>query len=177
MKMGTRNIPRRKGQSILIIIGLMLSSAIIAVSLGIGDTVRYSVRSVALDFLGQTDELIKGPGNQLFGEEYFDYSEFENIEKLASNNPEIDGLLPLIEINLPVSNDALGLAESNIRVRGIDGEYSDSFDTLENLRGETVSINSLTSNQIYINADASTTLKINKNENLSVYSRSGKTDF
>ena len=76
VKMGTRNIPRRKGQSILIIIGLMLSSAIIAVSLGIGDTVRYSVRSVALDFLGQTDVLIKGPGNQLFGEEYFDYSEF-----------------------------------------------------------------------------------------------------
>ena len=56
---------------------------------------------------------------------------FENIEKLASNNPEIDGLLPLIEINLPVSNDALGLAESNIRVRGIDGEYSDNFDTLK----------------------------------------------
>ena len=40
-KMGGRNIPRRKGQSILIVIGLMLSSAIIATSLGIGDTVRY----------------------------------------------------------------------------------------------------------------------------------------
>ena len=73
VKMGTRNIPRRKGQSVLIIIGLMLSSAIIATSLGIGDTVRHSVRSVALDFLGPTDELIKGPGNQLYGEEYFDF--------------------------------------------------------------------------------------------------------
>ena len=72
VKMGTRNIPRRKGQSILIVVGLMLSSAIIATSLGIGDTVRYSVRSVALDFLGPTDEIIEGPGNQLFGEEYFD---------------------------------------------------------------------------------------------------------
>ena len=79
VKMGTRNIPRRKGQSILIVIGLMLSSAIIATSLGIGDTVRYSIRSVALDFLGPTDEIIKGPGRQLYGEEYFDYSEFERI--------------------------------------------------------------------------------------------------
>ncbi|MDP7194507.1 MAG: hypothetical protein QF496_02905, partial [Dehalococcoidia bacterium] len=35
VKMGIRNIPRRKGQSILIIIGLMLSSIIIATSLGI----------------------------------------------------------------------------------------------------------------------------------------------
>ncbi len=105
VKMGTRNIPRRKGQSILIVIGLMLSSAIIATSLGIGDTVRYSVRSVATDFLGQTDELIQGPGNQLFGEEYFDYAEFENIEKFAADNSNIDGLLPLIEIDLPASND------------------------------------------------------------------------
>ena len=78
VKMGIRNIPRRKGQSILIVIGLMLSSAIIATSLGIGDTVRYSVRSVALDFLGQTDELIKGPGNQLFGEEYFFNTVFQS---------------------------------------------------------------------------------------------------
>ena len=51
-KMGTRNIPRRKGQSLLIVIGLMLSSIIIATSLGIGDTVRYSIRSVAVDSLG-----------------------------------------------------------------------------------------------------------------------------
>ena len=177
VKMGIRNIPRRKGQSILIVIGLMLSSAIIATSLGIGDTVRYSVRSVALDFLGQTDELIKGPGNQLFGEEYFDYAEFENIEKLARDNSNIDGLLPLIEIDLPASNDELGLAESNMRVRGVDGKYSDNFDKLENLQEETVSINSLTNDQIYINADASGILKINKGENISVYTRSGKTEF
>jgi len=39
--MGFRNIPRRKGQSLLIVIGLMLSSIIIAASLGIGDTIRY----------------------------------------------------------------------------------------------------------------------------------------
>ena len=75
-KMGTRNIPRRKGQSLLIVIGLMLSSIIIATSLGIGDTVRYSIRSVAVDSLGPIDEVIEGPGKQLFGDEYFDYSEF-----------------------------------------------------------------------------------------------------
>ena len=94
VKMGTRNIPRRKGQSSLIVIGLMLSSAIIATSLGIGDTVRYSVRSVALDFLGPTDEIINGPGMQLFGDEYFDYSEFQNLEQSTVNNPSIDGLIP-----------------------------------------------------------------------------------
>ena len=84
VKMGTRNIPRRKGQSILIIIGLMLSSTIVATSLGIGDTVRYSIRSVVLDSLGTVDERISGPGKQLFGDEYFDYSEFEYVKKITS---------------------------------------------------------------------------------------------
>ena len=84
-KMGTRNIPRRKGQSLLIVIGLMLSSIIIATSLGIGDTVRYSIRSVAVDSLGPIDEVIEGPGKQLFGDEYFDYSEFI-YEKAKSKN-------------------------------------------------------------------------------------------
>ena len=57
VKMGTRNIPRRKGQSSLIVMGLMLSSIIIAVSLGIGDTVRYSVRSVVFDSSGNIIEI------------------------------------------------------------------------------------------------------------------------
>ncbi len=177
VKMGTRNIPRRKGQSSLIVIGLMLSSAIIATSLGIGDTVRYSVRSVALDFLGPTDEIIEGPGRQLFGEEYFDYSEFERVEQLTQNNSDIDGLLPLIEINLPASNDDLELAESNMRVRGLDGGYSDNFYELKTLQGAIVSINSLATHETYINAGTSEVLKINKGGNISVYTPSGKTEF
>ena len=177
VKMGTRNIPRRKGQSILIVIGLMLSSAIIATSLGIGDTVRHSVRSVAFDFLGPTDEIIKGPGKQLFGEEYFDYSEFEKIEQLIQDNSDIDTLLPLIEISLPASNDSLELAESNMKVRGIDGKYSDNFDELTNTQGEIVSINTLGNNNIYINADASEKLKLNTGDSLTVYTPTGKTQL
>ncbi|SVA29079.1 uncharacterized protein METZ01_LOCUS81933 [marine metagenome] len=177
VKMGTRNIPRRKGQSILIVIGLMLSSAIIATSLGIGDTVRYSIRSVALDFLGPTDEIIKGPGKQLFGEEYFDYSEFERVRELTLDNPDIEALLPLIEISLPASNEDVELAESNMKIRGVDGGYSDSFDPLKNQQGEIVSINSLAGNQTFINADASRVLKIKKGGKITVYTRSGKTEF
>ncbi len=177
VKMGTRNIPRRKGQSILIVIGLMLSSAIIATSLGIGDTVRYSIRSVALDFLGPTDEIIEGPGRQLFGDEYFDYSEFERVRQLTLDNPDIESLLPLIEINLPASNEDFGLAESNMKIRGIDGGYSDNFDSLKNQQGEIVSINSLEGNQTFINSDASRVLKIEKGGDITVYTRSGKTEF
>ncbi|MFL2756414.1 MAG: ABC transporter permease [Dehalococcoidia bacterium] len=177
VKMGTRNIPRRKGQSALIIIGLMLSSIIIAASLGIGDTVRYSVRSVTLDFLGPTDETIIGPGKQLFGDEYFSYSEFKNIEKIAANNSDIDKLLPLIQISLPASNDALDLAESNMTIRGIDGSYSDDYGKLITKDKAEVSINDLNTNQVFINNDASERLTITEGQLITVYTSSGKNIF
>lgn len=176
-KMGTRNIPRRKGQSALIIIGLMLSSIIIAASLGIGDTVRYSVRSVSLDFLGPTDETIIGPGKQIFGDEYFSYSEFKNIEEKAIANPDIDGLLPLIQISLPASNDDLNLAESNMKIRGVDGLYSDDYAKLITKNKVEVSINDLGLNQVYINEDASERLSINEGQFISIYTSSGKKLF
>lgn len=177
VKMGTRNIPRRKGQSALIVIGLMLSSVIIATSLGIGDTVRYSVRSVVFESLGNADEVITGPGKQLFGDEYFEFSEFENVQKITSGYSNIDGILPYIEINLPAENDKSELAESNVTVRGIDGDLSDNFDTLKNLDDKTVSINSLQEREVYINEGTQSKLKLNKGEKVGIYSRSGKVDF
>ena len=38
LKLGLRNIPRRRAQTVLIIIGIMLSSVIMAAAFGIGDT-------------------------------------------------------------------------------------------------------------------------------------------
>tara|TARA_B100000941_G_scaffold194592_1_gene140942 strand:+ start:1621 stop:5067 length:3447 start_codon:yes stop_codon:yes gene_type:complete len=177
VKMGTRNIPRRKGQSTLIVIGLMLSSIIVAVSLGIGDTVRYSVRSVVFDSQGNIDETINGPGKQLFGVEYFSYSEFENVEKLASTNTNIDGIMPYIEINLPAENDISELAESRVQVRGYDPKYTDSFDEIRNINNELVNIKSLGSDQVYINVLLSGTLKLNKGDTIGVYINLEKKEF
>ena len=49
-KLGARNIPRRRTQTVLIVAGLMLSTLIIAAALGTGDTVITS--NVKTRFLG-----------------------------------------------------------------------------------------------------------------------------
>ena len=38
VKLGLRNIPRRKGQTVLIVVGVMLSTVIASAALGTGDT-------------------------------------------------------------------------------------------------------------------------------------------
>ena len=47
LKMGLRPIPRRLGQTVLIIIGVMLSTVIITAAFGTGDTMSFSIRSQA----------------------------------------------------------------------------------------------------------------------------------
>ena len=57
-KLGVRNIPRRKAQTILIVIGLMLSTLIISAALGTGDTLNRSVSTQVYDLLGPVDEIV-----------------------------------------------------------------------------------------------------------------------
>ena len=168
VKMGVRNIPRRKTQSALIIIGLMLSTAIIATSLGIGDTVRYSIRSVALDSLGNIDEIIKGPGQIVFGEEYLGDEEFEEVRNFVNDDSRIDGIMPVLQVTLPVFNKETELAESRVRVTGYDPAFEKGFGNLYKLDGSKVSLQDLGSNDLFLNKDAAETLKGKQGDQIEV---------
>ncbi len=66
IKIGLRNIPRRPTQSILIVVGLTLSTVIVISSLVIGDTLTYSLRRQAIDAYGAIDEIVAPPLLSLF---------------------------------------------------------------------------------------------------------------
>lgn len=61
MKIGLRNLVRRPMQSVLIVIGLTLSTIIVVSSLGIGDTLRLSIQKQAIAAYGEVDEIIAPP--------------------------------------------------------------------------------------------------------------------
>ena len=85
--------------------------------------------------------------------------------------------MPIIDISLPASNEANGLAENNVKVRGVDSAYSNAFDTLENVQGKPVFIETLNSNEIYINSKLSELLKVTRGGPVTVYTRSGSSEF
>src|SRR5688572_31638253 len=57
-KLGVRNIPRRKAQTTLIVVGLMLSTLIISAALGTGDTLHHSLTKDSYENLGHVDQLV-----------------------------------------------------------------------------------------------------------------------
>src|SRR5256885_13680879 len=62
LKIGVRNLTRRRAGPATIVLGLMLGTAIIASALGTGDTVGTTIRSSVLTSLGRIDELVSVKG-------------------------------------------------------------------------------------------------------------------
>ncbi|MDQ2828196.1 MAG: ABC transporter permease, partial [Chloroflexota bacterium] len=67
LKLALRNIPRRRAQTTLIVVGLMLSTVIITSAFGTGDTVSYSIRSLSVVNLGGVDETVSGAADAGLG--------------------------------------------------------------------------------------------------------------
>ena len=89
-KLGLRPIPRRRAQSTFIVLGLMLATLIITAAFITGDTLSYTIRSQAVEGMGEMDEMIRvGGGSQSFGASsaastYFKMGQYEGSkERLA----------------------------------------------------------------------------------------------
>src|SRR3712207_6064450 len=57
-RIGIRNLPRRRAQTLLIVLGLMLATLIMSSALGFGDSLNYSIKRGVYDRLGPIDETV-----------------------------------------------------------------------------------------------------------------------
>ena len=104
LKLGLRNIPRRKSQTVLIIVGIMMSTLIMAAAFGTGDSITYSIRKNAVEALGTIDQIIvsarASESDTVGSANYFPYQRFEQLraklDQPESNLGSVDGLAPTI---------------------------------------------------------------------------------
>ncbi len=131
-RLGVRNIPRRKSQTALIIVGLALSTLIITSALGIGDTIDYSVKVAVYDRLGAVDQEIsatlqEAPAGFSFGatpNTSTDNNEWFAAAVAADISAQVDGVtldaaVPVAVQTLPVLSSNSNLSEAAVAIRGI----------------------------------------------------------
>ncbi len=181
VKLGIRNVPRRLAQSILITMGLMLSTTIIATSLGIGDTVTNSIRVDALTALGHTDEIISSPQAQLFGGVHLPDGAIEEIQQVAAADNRIDGVMPVFHASLPTIDPRTTRTEAQMRVTGYDPNAQGGFGDLVTAKpewdggsqaGKVVKLSDLRAtnteenarNDVFLNEDAARELSAKKGD-------------
>lgn len=174
-KMGLRNIPRRPAQTVLIVIGLMLSTMIIAAALGTGDTIDYSATLETYNLLGTADELVvassadDGSGSiQSSLTEHIPQDAADRIDAEFAGSGLVDGVMPvliesvpvaLIEGGIPaegadlmtlVSEDRVVQSEPAVNLVGIDPARLDQFGGVQVAGGGTVDFSTLGADQIVI---------------------------
>ena len=161
--MGLRNMPRRMAQTVLIVIGLMLSTLIISAALSTGDTVDYSISKLAYETLGHVDETIQ-PGNlqkdaSSLGDSGLDveadqYRDFQQAIKTA-NDPNIDGSMGVLFEPAPVLNPTSRLSEPYVELTGLDTSALEGFpDIISANDGRVLDVASLGPNEAYMNEKA-----------------------
>ena len=163
LKMGLRPIPRRLGQTVLIIIGVMLSTVIISAAFGTGDTISFSIRTEVLKELKTIDEVVfpaRAEADDSFGSAaYVPYARFEELRAELADFDEIDGLLPAIGESVPAVNVRNSQTEGFMRVSGVDPGHVDGFDMSTLISGEAFDLADLADDEAYINDKAAEELE------------------
>ena len=173
LKMALRNIPRRKAQTVLIIVGIMISTLIMAASFGTGDTLTHSIRKSVVDGLGTIDQIVlsarAGENAQFGGAAYVPVERFTQLQRQLADNPDIDGLAAGLAETAPTVSDRTGLSAGRMRVAGVDPATLQGFGDFQLLDGGAVRVEELAAGEIFINADAAEELDARAGDTLTVY--------
>ena len=140
VRMGLRNIGRRKPQTALIVIGLMLSTLIISAAFATGDTVGYSITNEVYDafeeadfFIGFDGDIAAERDDRLLTDEFLD-----TLNAEFADDPDIDGITGVLVEVLPVLNAERRLAEAEAGFIGVDPDTVDAFKGLKTLDGDLI---------------------------------------
>ena len=171
-KLGIRPISRRPGMTVLIIIGVMLSTIIISAAFGTADTLSYSIRDIGINGLGTIDEIIisaRAQEGDRFGQSFIPMERYEELRSELAGDDRIDGIMPQFTQNVPAVNPAENLSEGQFNLLGIDPALLGGFGGLKLASGGNADVQTLGPNETFINEDASGELDLQAGGELEVY--------
>ena len=170
LKLGLRNIPRRKSQTALIIVGIMISTLIMAAAFGTGDSITFSIRKNAIDALGTIDEIIvsaRADESDTIGSfNYFSLDRYEQLKIELAEFDLIDGLAPGIGEFAPTVNTRTSLSEGQMQVTGVDPNSLDGFGRFHLTNGQEIDLDTLGPNDALINQEAADELDAQPGDDL-----------
>ena len=173
-KLGIRNIPRRRAQSTLIVVGLMLSTLIISTALGVGDTVDHSATAAVYDVLGHVDERVVRSAevvresSDAIGEP-IGADALALVDRTLAGDPNVDGIMPFLDARVPVVHEAAGQVEPSVVLTGIDPSRLEGFGGLAAPDGGTVDLAGLATDGVVISDEAADQLSATVGDALTIY--------
>jgi putative ABC transport system permease protein len=178
-RLGVRNIPRRRAQTTLIVLGLMLSTVIISAAFTTGDTVDRSITSDVYSVLGSLDETLQlrfeneddfeNETLALIQERTFSASVVEPVVDALAANPNLDYVIPAFARVAVAVNDQKRLSAPDFSLLGLDPARARDLPDIESTSGRHLSLDQLGANEIYLNESAADEIDVRTGDSFSVF--------
>src|SRR5829696_4788161 len=180
-RMAVRNVPRRKTQTALIVMGLMLATLLFSAAFTTGDTLTNSLRIQALENIGRVDVIVRaeqpeadsgvsfgpgagGPEVTEARESYFDRDLTGRIRERLAHEESVAGVTPLAKETVPVTSPETGLSEPRVDVLGMEASSMKGFDKLATDSDKSLSIGDLEADEVYVSAELAEEMGIGKGD-------------
>jgi len=168
--MGVRNVTRRKTQTVLIVIGLMLSTLIISAAFATGDTVGYSVTNTVYNEFGEADILIVLDSEAApVGVDDLTDEDVATIAALLADDPDVDAVTGVVQTTVPALNPAARLSEPQALFVGVDPATVDDLHGLVTTDGAVLSAASLGAGQAYVSRDLAEAVDAAAGSEITIY--------
>ena len=178
LKLGVRNLGRRRARSALIVVGLMLGTTIIASALATGDTMSHSIRATATRQLGATDEIVaaRGAAEDISGElgaatgtGYFPQGTVVKVDRALAGKQLADGVMGAIVEDVAVQAPVQRQTEPSVTLYAADPARMGGFAPIRGVEGGTVTLDQLGPNEAYLNKKAADALDVQAGDPMLVY--------
>ncbi len=169
-KLGIRNIARRRAQTGLIVLGLMLAAMLFSAALSTGDTLTHSIRLIALDRVGNVDIVVRGESRETTGRPYyFDPDALPEVRKALDADPNVEGVVPFIHEQGPVVDPASRLSQPQVDILGMVDAADKGFDPLLDAEGKRLRVDALRPGEVYLSETTANKLNAAAGSKLMVF--------
>ncbi|HLF76774.1 MAG TPA: FtsX-like permease family protein [Dehalococcoidia bacterium] len=186
-RLGVRNLPRRRAQTTLIILGLMLSTVIISAAFTTGDTVDRSITSQVYSVLGSLDEIVQlraededafeDPSQALVREQTFPSTSAQSLVTSLKSSANIDFVIPAYSSLAVAVNQRDRLSSPEFNVVGLDPAAASGLPDIESLGGQRLALDQLASGELYVNESAADELAVKAGDSIAVIVGEKTTNF
>ncbi len=180
VRMGLRNAIRRPAQTVLIVVGLMLSTLIISAAFSTGDTVGYSVTNQIYGTLQGVDYILgfDSESDAVTREDAYLTDDFLSaLNREFAGDKDIDGITPILRESLPVLNRSERLSQPRAEFVGVDPATVDSFHGLRDLDDHDISAAPLTGNRAYVTKRLAEKIDAGVGDRVTVFVGNEPTEF
>ncbi len=171
VRMGLRNIPRRRAQTVLVTMGLTLATIIVTIAFSTGDSLAVSVRNLALDSLERIDHFIteeetdesseagSGIPNQVLLDLQTHFESDDRIDAIFGSRFDL----------VPIEHPDAGQIEPQFFLVGVDPATVDRLDAVRDEDGDLLRLSEVGANEIVINERAALELDAEPGDQIRLY--------